>query len=158
MRTRPWKKSTIPLRKIYPSIDALVDESREMFEERGWWSEIFAEVKRYGAVQLEDGKYTDSWGKIAGEYMKHYLFYQFTDYYKKVKCPLLMMPDVYPGQDEREKEIMAGLFKLAAHGKIVSVPEWVHPFGWMLTPEAGSRAVLNFLGEVSDKKSSYPAN
>jgi hypothetical protein len=70
--------------------------------------------------------------------------------YRQVKCPLLMLPDTDPGQDEREKEIMAALFKLVALGRIVSVPELIHPFGWMVDPEGVSKAVLAFLAEVSD--------
>jgi len=56
-----------------------------------------------------------------------------------------MLPDTYPGQNEREKEVMEGLFKLVKKKKIVSVPGWVHPFGWMLTPENVSRVILEFL-------------
>ena len=136
--------------KVFPSVDTLVDESRQMFEERGWWNEIFESVIRYDAVKKGSGKYTNSWGRIAQEYTKDYLFYQFEDYYMKVKCPILMLPDTYPGQDEREKKAMEGLFKLVDQGKIVSVPEWVHPFGWMLTPESVSKAVLEFLTEICD--------
>ncbi|MBW8010492.1 MAG: alpha/beta hydrolase [Chloroflexi bacterium] len=137
--------------KVFPSVDALVDESRKGFEKRGWWSEIFEAVKRYDAIKIGEGKYTDSWGKMAEEYTKNYLYYRFEDYYRLVKCPVLIMPDVYPGQDEREKEVMHGLFKLLDQGKIVSIPEWMHPFGWMLTPEAGSKAVLEFLAEVRNR-------
>ena len=61
-----------------------------------------------------------------------------------------MMPDIYPGQDERKKEIMHAFFKLLDNGKIVHVAEWMHPFGWMLTPEECAKAVLGFLVEVSD--------
>jgi pimeloyl-ACP methyl ester carboxylesterase len=132
----------------YPSVDALVDANRKMFEEYGWWSEIFESVKRYDAIKLEEGKYIGSWGLMAEDYTKHYLFCRFEDYYKRVKCPVLMLPDTYPGQNEREKEIMNGLFRLVGQGKIVAVPEWVHPFGWMLTPESVSKTVLDFLAEV----------
>jgi len=136
--------------KLFSSVDALVDESRQIFEKHGWWSDIFESVKRYDAIRIGEGKYTSSWGVMAEDYTKNYLFYRFEDYYRKVKCPLLMLPDTYPGQDEREKEVMAGLFKLVDQGKIVYVPDWVHPFGWVLAPEGASIAVLSFLAEFSD--------
>jgi 2-succinyl-6-hydroxy-2,4-cyclohexadiene-1-carboxylate synthase len=135
--------------KVYPSIDALVDANREAFEKRGWWSDIFEAVIRYDAIETEDGQYTTSWGRMAAAYTKDYLFYRFENYYSRVKCPVLMLPDTYPGQDAREKEIMQGLFDLLERGKIVAVPEWVHPFGWMLTPESVSEAILEFLTEVN---------
>ena len=134
--------------KEFASIDEMVVESRHFFEERGWWSDIFEKVVRYDALKTKNGSYVKSWDLIAEEYTKNYLFYRFEDYYKEVQCPLLMMPDTYPGQSEREVEVMNGFLKLVANGKITYVPEWVHPFGWMLTPEGGSKAVLNFLDEI----------
>lgn len=134
--------------KVYPSVDTYVEASRKSFEELGWWSDIFEEVKRYDAVQLGEGEYTGSWGLMAADYTRYYLFNRVEDYYRKVQCPVLMLPDTYPGQDDREKEIMQGLFEMVGRGKIVAVPEWVHPFGWMLTPESVSKAVLAFLAEV----------
>lgn len=138
--------------KEYPSVDALVEASRKAFEEYGWWSDIYDSVKRYDAVKTSEGKYISSWGLIAGDYTQHYLFYRFEEYYKKLRCPILMLPDTYPGQDEREKEIMEAFFKLAGKGKIVAVPEWVHPFGWMLTPDSVSEAILEFFAEVRQGK------
>lgn len=139
----------------YPSADAFVDATRKMFEEYGWWSEIFESVfesvKVYDATKIENGKYIGSWGTIAEDYTKYHLFDQFEAYYPRVKCPLLMLPDTYPGQDDREKEVMQGLFDLASGGKIVTIPEWVHPFGWMLDPEGGSKAVLAFLEEITNQ-------
>lgn len=136
--------------KVFPSLDALVDESRQLFEKRGWWSDLFEAVKKYDAVETGTGQYTASWGVMAEDYSKNYLFYRFEDYYRKMQCPLLMLPDTYPGQDEREKEVMAGLFELVNRGKIVYVPEWVHPFGWVLAPEGACKAILTFLAEISN--------
>jgi len=138
--------------KEYPSVDALVEANRKSFEEYGWWNEIFEAVKRYDAVKIENGKYISSWGLIAEDYTKYYLYCRFEDYYRQVKCPILMLPDTYPGQNEREKEVMEGLFSLAARGKIVAVPGWVHPFGWMLTPKEVSQVVLEFLSEVQENR------
>lgn len=132
----------------YPSVEAYVEASRKSFEELGWWSDIFAEVQRYDAIPREDGTYTGSWGRIAADYTQYYLFNRIEDDYRRVQCPVLMLPDTYPGQSEREKEIMQGLFEIVGQGKIVAVPEWVHPFGWMLTPESVSQAVLDFLDEI----------
>lgn len=138
--------------KEYPSVDDLVEANRKMFEEYGWWSEVFEAVKRYDAIEIGEGRYIGSWGLMAEDYTKHYLFSRFEDYYRRLKCPVLMLPDTYPGQSDREKEVMQGLFKLVGRGEIVAVPEWVHPFGWMLTPEAVSKAVLHFLSEVEENR------
>jgi len=131
--------------KTYDSVDALVAEKKQFFDKHNYWNDTFEAVVRYDAIEKPDGKYVESWGRIALPYTIHYLFYNFAEYYERVQCPVLMMPDEYPGQDERELAIMDGLFKLIKRGKIARVPEWVHPYGWMITPKEGSMAVLKFL-------------
>jgi len=138
-------------KKLYPSVDALVKESREDFEKHGWWSDTFEAVKRYGAIKNEEGKYKSCWSDIAEEYTKNYFFYKLEDYYQKIKCPVLMLPDEIPGQDENEKRVMESLFKLLENGKIVNVPGLIHPFGWMLEPEGACNAVLDFLDDIREK-------
>ena len=134
--------------KTYPSVDAMVEESACCFGEMGWWNDVFASVVRHDAIETDDGHYVKSWDRIALPYMRHALYYNFGDYYARVRCPVLLMPDTFPGQDEVQLDIMARLFALIQDGRIVRVKDWVHPFGWMLMPESGSKAVLQFLQDI----------
>jgi len=134
---------------VFPSVDALVDNRREIFEKYGWWNEYFEAMERYGARKVDEGKYIKGFGKQATEnYMKHYFQCRFEDYYRKVKCPLLMLPGEEALKDEREKAAMKGLKGLAKHGQIEEVSGWVHPYGWLLNPEDVSKAILKFLGDI----------
>jgi pimeloyl-ACP methyl ester carboxylesterase len=133
---------------IFPSIDALVDNSREVLEKVGWWNEYVEAVVRYGAYKVDEGKYAKGFRKQAMEnYMKSYFQYRFEDYYRRVKCPLLMLPGEEELENEREKAVMEGLGELAEQGEIVRVNGWVHPYGWLLCPEDVSKAILRFLGD-----------
>jgi 2-succinyl-6-hydroxy-2,4-cyclohexadiene-1-carboxylate synthase len=136
--------------KTYPSVDALVEKTKEMFAETGWWNDTFEAVTRHDATKIGEGKYTTSWGIVAEDYMGNYFFYRFEDYYKKIKCPVLMLPDTVHGLDQREKAAMEGMYKLVDRGKIVEVPRWIHPYGWMITPKEVSKAVWEFFDEVSN--------
>ncbi|MCP4537047.1 MAG: alpha/beta hydrolase [Chloroflexi bacterium] len=132
---------------VFDSVDALVDKSRQKFVQYDWWNEYFEAVNRYDAYKIDEGKYTHAWRKPAKEdYMKHYFEYRFEDYYKRTKCPILMLPDEELSQNE--KTAMETLSKLAHNAKIVSVPGWVHPFGWLLDPKEASKVVLEFLREA----------
>ena len=133
---------------VFASLDDLVDQTQAFFDEPGWWNSTFESVTRYDAIPIGDGRYVKSWGRMAESYNQHYHFYRFEDYYRKLQCPVMMMPDTNPGQTDREKEVMLALSALVTNCKIVAVPEWVHPFGWMITPESASRAVLEFLEET----------
>jgi pimeloyl-ACP methyl ester carboxylesterase len=137
---------------VYPSVDALVDRSRGIFEKYGWWNSSMEAVERYGASMVEEGKYTKSPRKQAMlDYMTHYFQCRFEAYYRKVRCPILMLPGEEIFGNEREKNAMKGLNKLAAQGEIVEVSGWVHPYGWLLNPEEVSKAILKFLEGTADK-------
>jgi pimeloyl-ACP methyl ester carboxylesterase len=136
----------------YPSVEALVEANREDFLKRGWWNDRLIEVARRDAFLAPGAGYSTSWHFMGEPYYRNYLTYRLEDYYRRINCPILMLPDIYPGQNAREKEVMHQLFDLARRGKITAIPEWVHPFGWLLDPAGGSRAVLDFLGEVKEGK------
>ncbi|MBN1581043.1 MAG: alpha/beta hydrolase [Anaerolineae bacterium] len=133
---------------IFPSVDAFVDDRRHIFEKYGWWNEYVEAVERYGVYKVDEGKYTKSMGKQAmADYMQHYYHYRFEDYYRKVKCPLLMLAEKEL-DDEREKAAMKGLSELAEQAEIVQVSGWVHPYGWLLDPEDVSKEILKFLDNL----------
>lgn len=135
---------------IFPSVDALVDNRREVFEKYGWWNKYVEAVERYGSYKVDEGKFTKSFGKQPMEnYMKHYYQYRFEDYYKKVKCPLLMLAEK-ESDDEREKTAMKGLKELAERGEIIEVSGWAHPYVWFLDPEDVCKVILKFLGNKVD--------
>jgi 2-succinyl-6-hydroxy-2,4-cyclohexadiene-1-carboxylate synthase len=136
--------------KIYPSIDALVGKSREVLSEIGWWNEYVEAMERYGAFKLDEGKYTQGFRKYAREdYMGHYFHYRLEDYYRKVECPLLMLPGEDVFENEREKSAMEGLRELAPQAQIIAVSGWVHPYGWLLNPENMCGAILSSLGDTA---------
>jgi len=135
---------------IFPSVDALVDDRRNLLEKYGWWNEYVEAVVRYGAHQVGDGKYTKGFGKQAmADYMAHYFQTRFEDYYRRVKCPLLILVGEGELEDERERAVMEGLGALAAQGEIVVVSGWEHPYGWLLSPEGASAATRKFLGDTA---------
>ena len=137
---------------FFPSIDALVEDRRELFEKYGWWNEYLEAVERYGAYKVDEGKYRKSFGKQAMEnYMKHYYQYRFEDYYKEVKCPLLMLAEK-DSDNEREKAAMMGLRALAKQGEIVEVSGWAHPYMWFLDPNDACKTILRFLRDTAHKK------
>jgi 2-succinyl-6-hydroxy-2,4-cyclohexadiene-1-carboxylate synthase len=131
----------------FPSVEALLENRREVFEKYGWWNPYVEAVERYGATQIDEGIYTKGLRKKAMiEYMEHYFQYRFEDYYQRVKCPLLMLPGEDVLKNEREKAAMEGLRALAEQAEIAAVSGWEHPYGWLLNPEELCLVILKFLG------------
>ena len=129
----------------YPSIDALVEARRQALEEYILWNEEIEAMERYNAHKMENGNYTRGWHKQTREcYMENYFEYRFEEYYKRVKCPVLMVPGEEEAQDERTRTVMEGLKELC-RGTIVEVNGWAHPYGWLLDAEEMSKTILKFL-------------
>jgi 2-succinyl-6-hydroxy-2,4-cyclohexadiene-1-carboxylate synthase len=148
--TRQLEKMQTSPERIYPSVDALVVKSRDALIEIGWWNEYVEAMERYGAYKLEEGKYTKSFMKPARiDYMQHYFHYRLEDYYRKVQCPILMLPGEDVFENEGEKAAMDGLRALAQQAEIVKVSGWVHPYGWLLNPEGVCKAIVKFLSATS---------
>ncbi|MBN1139041.1 MAG: alpha/beta hydrolase [Anaerolineae bacterium] len=133
---------------IFPSVDALVDATRQALGD--WWNDYVEAMERYGAYKVDEGKYRKSLTRRAmADYMQHYFHCRFEDYYRRVRCPLLMVAGEDVLENEREKAAMEGLGELAQQAQIVTVSGWLHPYGWLLDPEGMCQAVLRFLGDTA---------
>jgi 2-succinyl-6-hydroxy-2,4-cyclohexadiene-1-carboxylate synthase len=131
---------------VYPSIDAWVAARRELFEKHMGWNEHLAAMERYAAVELEDGRYVQAFGKHAlADYLSHYFHTRFEDYYRRVTCPLLLIAEGGDEVDERERVAIEGLRALAAQARVVYLSGWDHPYGWLFDPEGICRTILEFL-------------
>ena len=130
----------------YGTVDELLAARKKLLEEYGWWNQNVEAMNAYDVYPTEDGRFRrgfPTWALQA--YLEHYFRYRFEDYYRKVTCPVLMVPGEEELQDEKIKRAMQGLCKLAADGRIAEVPGWIHPYGWLLDPEGISKVVLDFL-------------
>ena len=147
--TEQLEKIMITSEKHYPSEQALVDASKMAIEKFVPWNAFLEEMKRYEIYQNDTGQYAGGLSRAAKlDYMKHYYDYRFEDYYSKVKCPLLIVPDEEDSQVERIKITMNGFKQLAAQAEIVLVPGWRHPYGWLMDPEAICKTIVAFLTQV----------
>jgi hypothetical protein len=82
------------------------------------------------------------------EYLEHYYATRFEDYYRQVKCPVLMLPGEEELLNERIRIAMKELSGLSPGAKIEIIPGWVHPYGWLLNPGEVSKVVLESLAKV----------
>ena len=144
LRERAAKPET-----VYESREGFVAELRELYEEHGLWNAAMEAATAYGAVEIEGGKAVSAFRKWARDaYMEIYYDLRFEDYYERITCPVLMLPDEEDAGDENLHDIMTRLSRLPRECEIVVVPGSVHPFGWMLIPEAMANAVLDFFKKI----------
>jgi len=138
--------------EIYETPDELMAALQKMYEENNWWHTGMEAMLRHGICEAGGGGYTKTWRSWARTgYMEHYYDYRFEDYYRRVSCPILMLPDEEDLQNERYRAAMQGLSELVESCEIVEVPGWSHPYGWIFDPGPVSEAVLAFLAKVGSK-------
>lgn len=131
---------------IYPSVEALVENSRISLEPIGWWNVDVEAMERYGAIKLDEGGYVKAFRKYAREeYMHHYFHFRLEDYYRRVQCPLLMLPAADVSENAREQAALELLCQLAPGARIADIIGWQHPYGWMIDPANACRVILEFL-------------
>jgi pimeloyl-ACP methyl ester carboxylesterase len=136
---------------LFPSVEAVVDRARQVLEPYGWWNEYVETVERYGAYRVGEGKYVKGISRRAmADYMSSYFHCRFEDYYRRVRCPLLILPGEDVLENERERAAMEGLARLAPWAQIARVGGWVHPYGWLLDPEGAGQTILSFLGRLEE--------
>jgi pimeloyl-ACP methyl ester carboxylesterase len=133
---------------VFPSVDALVNAGRAALEPIGWWNADVEAMERYGAHRVDDGTWRKRFAKPGRlDYMEQYYRYRLEDCFRRITCPLLMLPERDDLENARVKAAMEGLRSLAANARIEVVDGWVHPYGWLLDPGNMCRAVLRFLAE-----------
>ncbi|MCG2786262.1 MAG: alpha/beta hydrolase [Anaerolineae bacterium] len=136
--------------KVFPSVEAFLADSRENLEKYNLWNEYMEALQAYDACEVRPGEFVRGWQKQARlNYMSGYFDYRFENYYPRVQCPLLMVT----GSENEPAEASATqkMCALARQGKLVIVPGWEHPYGWLLHPEAMCQTVLEFLAGAKKK-------
>jgi pimeloyl-ACP methyl ester carboxylesterase len=137
--------------KIFPSVNAFVADSRENLEKYDLWNEYVEALQAYDVCEVRPGEFVRGWQKQARlNYMTRYFDYRFENYYPRVQCPLLMVTG--SENEPAETSAMQKMCALTRQGKLIHVPGWEHPFGWLLHPEAMCQTVLEFLTQVEDEK------
>jgi 2-succinyl-6-hydroxy-2,4-cyclohexadiene-1-carboxylate synthase len=133
----------------YDSAEALINETRSDVESWGTWNESMEAIAAYNALELDDGRIVHAWRKWArDEYTDHYVAARFEEYYGAIECPVIILPGEREAADVMISDAMTGFSRLADRCQIVHVAGAVHPFGWLLIPEAMSEAVLDFIAEA----------
>jgi len=135
-------------RELSPSIEAALAFGRQKYEKGGFWNDRFEALVRYGIEEVEPGKHAYGWPAWLVEYMSHYFFCRFEDYYRELQCPALMVVATEDLADERFGAVVSGLASLASQARVVAVDGWVHPYGWMPDCAGVCREIEAFLGAV----------
>lgn len=135
----------------YPSAEALLEARKKLYQDLGW-NDTIEKMEKHGIVKLEEGKFTRAFRKEARmSYFGSYFYDHLENYYQRVQCPVIMIPDADEVKNEKAKGLMTAMIAFAKNGKLVEVEEWNHPYGWVLEPTKICGAILEFLDSQDQK-------
>ncbi len=138
-------------RPVFPSIEASVAFERQKYEKDALWNPVVEGLVRYGILETEAGRFAFGWPDWLVEYIPRYFNYRLEEYYQRVECPVLFLLGAEEMRNQRVKTALLGLADLVDQARIVEIPGWIHPYGWMLDPEGASQAVLAFLSSLQEQ-------
>ncbi len=130
--------------KTYQTEEDLLEAKRKAYGEETW-NDAFKEMEAYGIVKLGEGQYASAFRKKAKEdYFDHFFHNRLEEYYRRVKCPILMIPDSDEVKDEKARAVMQDVLALTPNGKLIELENWTHPYGWLDDPKKICQVILGF--------------
>ena len=133
----------------YPTIEERVKAEKDVLEQYGWWNEWVEAMTRCDAILTSDGQYTSAWSKpLSLEYTRYLPELHFEDYYGRIKCPVMLLPDDGDMGNPKLKAAVEGQISFAENGRLTVAEGWMHPYGWLLEPEPMVKRIRAFLEDI----------
>ena len=135
--------------KLYDSREECLQASKKSWEKEFTWTDIIRIIAEDEIFETEDGKFRspqekdDIWNFIAPLYEV-----RFQDYFDKITCPILWLPDVEEAPNEIVQRNLKKYAKNLKYHKIVTIKGSVHAYTSLLKPEVFSKETLTFIEEV----------
>ncbi|MBS4538391.1 alpha/beta hydrolase [Clostridium sp. D2Q-11] len=131
---------------VYNSIEEKVETKRKDFEEGGIeWDSHIEKFEKYDTVETEDGKFTTSCPKwVVDNYVENYWDIKFEKYFKKTKCPVLMIPSEDEWSTPEVKESIENYQKLLKKSKVDIIPGGFHAYVAFQYPRKFSEVIREF--------------
>jgi 2-succinyl-6-hydroxy-2,4-cyclohexadiene-1-carboxylate synthase len=143
------KKRNIRRQRKRPSFvskSEYVEEEIKALNEEGLWNECFRSFTENSICMQGDGKYSPCTPQyVSDEYTEHYWNLRLENYYKNVKCPVLLLPSEDEWKDERVMEIANKFGSMTKGYEIRHIEGSIHAAVWMQFPETAGRIVHDFI-------------
>ncbi len=136
--------------KLYDSKEDCIATIKDSWEKEGFeWTDVLRK-------QAEDEIYQDTNGKFGFQqdpkyswnFIKPLYEIRFQDYFDKITCPVLWLPDEAEAPNEIVQRNLQKYAKNLRYHKIVTIKGSVHAYTALLKPEEFSKETLTFIEEV----------
>jgi 2-succinyl-6-hydroxy-2,4-cyclohexadiene-1-carboxylate synthase len=136
--------------QIYESIEARIEANRVYHEKNGWdFTNEVIEFLTYSTYQHEDGTLRDlAASYIWSEYMELFWKVDFEDYFKRIKCPIIIFPE---DDDMVKPTVQATIKQFTSYfpsSKVVHLEGSAHAYSAVIHTERYSKEILLFIDEL----------
>lgn len=136
---------------IFKSRDELTEAIKKQFQSYGWqWNDIVENYVDYDITETDAGEYTTGCPKyVIDDYIEYYWDIKFEDYYKKVQCPVLFVPDENELKSQAINNTLEKLQDLLLFSRIAKIKGAKHAAVSFELPKKFSKAILDFYREIN---------
>lgn len=136
---------------MYKSRDELKDTIKERFQSYGWpWNSIVEKYVDYDTTETETGEYVKGCPTyVMDNYVEYYWDIKFEDYYKKIQCPVLFIPDEEELKSQEINNTLKKLQDLLLFSRIAKIKGAKHAALSFELPKKFSKAILDFYEEIN---------
>lgn len=136
--------------KLYDSREECLQAFKDSWKEEGIsWTEVLRIQAEDEIYETKDGKFrTPQEGVFAWSFIEPLYEIRFQDYFDKITCPILWLPDETEAPIEIVQRNLKKYAKNLNYHKIVTIKGSVHAYTALLKPEVFSKETLTFIEEV----------
>lgn len=132
--------------EYYQTAQEYIETQKRFFQRAGLWNDNFEIYIENNVCKTDQSKYRSCHPVYASkEYLKNYFNFDLAEYYKKINCPVLFLPDRYEWENENIKASIESFGKLAGHYEIKILKGFIHEYGWMNVPKKTAQMVQGFI-------------
>ncbi|MFW9923664.1 MAG: alpha/beta fold hydrolase [Candidatus Thorarchaeota archaeon] len=138
-------------RQYYETKEDYLTKNKIAWEKHFPWSEIIEKATLDEIVETKDGKYTTPQSpEEIWSYIDPLYDVRFIDYFKKITCPILWLPDEQEKDNEVVKRNLEKYAEKTKYHKIVTLEGSVHAYTCLLKPQEFSNEIKQFLKEIKE--------
>lgn len=134
---------------VYDSKEAFIESYKPRWEKHYPWTEIIEKAELDNLKETNDGKFTNTQTpEIIWKYIDPLYGLRFSDYFKRIQCPILWLPDEKEYDNEVVKRNLLNYAKNLKYHKIVTIEGSEHAYTCLIRPNEFSKEILIFFDEI----------
>ena len=138
--------------KVYNSKEEFIESTKTQWEKYFPWTEIVEKASLDNIKETNEGKFTQTQNpEIIWKYIDPLYGLRFSDYFTRINCPVLWLPDEKECDHEIVKRNLIQYAKNLPYHKIVTLEGSVHAYTCLLKPKEFSNEILTFFEEIKEK-------